>query len=106
MGRRYQQPTILSNEWPNDVFDDLSKPLFLDIGCGKGGFLLELLSNTNNTAKIDIDKYNYIGLEIRPLVAHHANERLKKKKYESLNGRLNFIGCNANFDLERILSRY
>eukprot|EP00536_Pseudo-nitzschia_multiseries_P002327 jgi/Psemu1/301328/fgenesh1_kg.30_\ len=47
------------------------------------------------------DDYNYIGLEIRPIVVYHAQERVQKR---NLGGRLDFVGCNANVDLERLLT--
>lgn len=96
LARQYQQPTLLSETWPLDVFDDCSKPLHLDIGCGKGGFLLDMAGN-------DTTVYNYLGLEIRPLVAQYAKDRIQ---VHDLQSRLDFIGCNANVDLERLLTRY
>ena len=94
---QYQQHTILSDAWPQDVFDDCSKPLFLDIGCSKGGFLIKYV---NATAASD---YNYLGLEVRPMVAAYAKERIA---VHNLTGKLDFLGCNANVDLDRILNRY
>jgi tRNA (guanine-N7-)-methyltransferase len=71
--------------------------LHLDIGCGKGGFLLDM-------AVSDVAKsYNYLGLEIRPLVASYARERVI---LHDVAGHLDYLGCNANVDLRRILSRY
>ena len=96
LARRFQLQTILSENWPYDMFDDLAsnKPFFLDIGCSRGGFLVELCTQRP-------DEYNYLGLEIRPLVAHQAQERVTKHQ---LNGKLGFVGCNANVDLHRLLS--
>ena len=94
LAEKFQRPTELSPEWPADVFDDLSKPLFLDIGCSRGGFLVDI-------AKSRPDDYNYLGLEIRPIVVYLAKERIQKHK---LQGRLDFVGCNANVDLERLLN--
>jgi len=94
LAKKFQQPTTLSENWPGDVFDNLSKPIFLDIGCSRGGFLLDLASQRP-------DDYNYLGLEIRPIVVYHAKERVPK---HDLAGRLDFVGCNANVDLERLLA--
>ena len=47
--------------------------------------------------------YNYLGLEIRPLVASYARERVI---VHDVGGHLDYIGCNANVDLRRILARY
>lgn len=95
LSRRYQQPTFLSEDWPTDVLADLSKPLHLDIGCGRGGFLLEMAQ-----AK---PEQNYLGLEIRPSIYQYALDRVERR---GLTGRLTFVGCNANVDLDRILSIY
>mmetsp|Transcript_60351 Transcript_60351/g.67525 ORF Transcript_60351/g.67525 Transcript_60351/m.67525 type:complete len:343 (+) Transcript_60351:37-1065(+) len=94
LARKFQQPTVLSVNWPQDVFQDLSKPLLLDIGCSRGGFLIDMASERP-------DDYNYLGLEIRPIVVYHAKERIAK---HNLQGRLDFVGCNANIDLERLLT--
>mmetsp|Transcript_7433 Transcript_7433/g.18220 ORF Transcript_7433/g.18220 Transcript_7433/m.18220 type:complete len:340 (-) Transcript_7433:253-1272(-) len=94
LAQKFQQPTTLSKNWPEDVFDDLSKPIFLDIGCSRGGFLIDMASQRP-------DDYNYLGLEIRPIVVYHAKERVEK---HGLQGGLDFVGCNANVDLERLLT--
>ena len=94
LSRRFQMNTILPDDWPRNVFNDLSRPLFLDIGCAKGGFLLEV-------AQLRPKEYNYLGLEIRPIVVHHAQQRIEK---HGLKGHLEFVGCNANVDLNRLLT--
>jgi len=94
LSQKFQMPTILSPSWPESYLDP-TLPLFLDIGCGKGTFLLEMASQFP-------DK-NYLGLEIRPPVARLAQTRVVKW---GLSERLKFIGCNANVDLNRILKDY
>ena len=47
-------------------------------------------------------KWNYLGLEIRPLVAQYARERIPSQA----QGRLDFLGCNVNVDLDRLLTQY
>ncbi len=49
------------------------------------------------------EKRNYLGLEIRPSVAQFAKERVMKR---NLDGIIDFVGCNANVDLDRILHQY
>jgi tRNA (guanine-N7-)-methyltransferase len=95
LSSKFQQPTVLSKDWPRDVFQDFSLPLFLDIGCSRGGFLLQVATQRPND-------YNYLGLEIRPVVAQHAKDRLFKRPH--VQGHLDFVGCNANVDLERLLT--
>jgi tRNA G46 methylase TrmB len=123
--------------------------LGVDVGCGKGGFLLALAeqrkeeekgldgnadenldaeaislkkqkrnylldahveknttANTNtNTNQYDTknEKRNYLGLEIRSSVAFYARERIPRR---DLNGIIDFVGCNANVDLDRLLTSY
>ncbi len=78
----------------------------IDIGCGKGGYLLSMAKKQmvaeENEEEIN-EKRNYLGLEIRPSVAQFAKERITRR---NLDGIIDFVGCNANVDLERILSRY
>merc|ERR1719253_1789398 len=83
LARRFQEPTVLSGNWPNDVYDNLSstKPFFLDIGCARGGFLINMASQFPND-------YNYLGLEIRPSTAYYAKQRVAK---HSLVGKLDFV---------------
>jgi tRNA (guanine-N7-)-methyltransferase len=95
LASQFQLPTILSHDWPRDVFTDISRPLHLDIGCGKGGFLLEVAAARPDT--------NYLGLEIRPSVVQFAKERIER---HDLTGCLDYVGCNANVDLDRILKRH
>ncbi|KAL7431859.1 hypothetical protein ACHAXH_002609 [Discostella pseudostelligera] len=42
LSRRYSMSAELPPNWPYSVFDNVELPLYLDVGCGKGGFLLEL----------------------------------------------------------------
>jgi len=95
LARKYQMETELPDGWPSNVFDEMVRPLHIDIGCGKGGFLL-------NLAKERPGK-NYLGLEIRPSVVEFAQERVA---IHNLEGSLAFVGCNANVDIARILSLY
>lgn len=123
LSRRFQMPTDLPENWPYSDFTNVNLPLYLDIGCGKGGFLLELVgrrhgadykdgtdSYMNNTRSFTdtTDDWlpstmNYLGLEIRPGVSQYAQNRVEKR---GLSGKLSFVGCNANVDLDRLLSLY
>lgn len=143
LSRRYQMAADLPNNWPYSDFGNVNRPLYLDIGCGKGGFLLELVgrrhgnkNNSNNSNEkqggSDLEKaingvrddtfmnitktlfedrtddwlppdMNYLGLEIRPGVSQYAQARVEKR---GLGGTLSFLGCNANVDLDRLLTLY
>lgn len=123
LSRRFQMPTDLPENWPYSDFTNVDLPLYLDIGCGKGGFLLELVGRRHGTEYKDgTDSYmnntrsftdttdewlpstmNYLGLEIRPGVSQYAQNRVEKR---GLSGKLSFVGCNANVDLDRLLTLY
>ena len=139
LSRRYSMAAELPPNWPTSVFDNMELPLYLDIGCGKGGFLLELAGSkvrciesiggvmpsitydyddddelkeiTFSSSSIPFSSYlwplpshmNYLGLEIRPGVSQYAQARVSKRK---LDGVVSFVGCNANVDLDRLLTLY
>jgi len=68
--RYVPQPDDLRGQWAS-FFDDPTKPLRVELGCGKGGFLAQLaLRNTG---------YNYLGVDIKSemlVVAKRTIERL------------------------------
>jgi tRNA (guanine-N7-)-methyltransferase len=104
LASQYQQQTILPDNWPRSDFLDPSKPLHVDIGCGKGGFLFDFAvckSTRDSPSTPRSFQYNHLGLEIRPPVVQLAKSRLG-----TLQGHVDIIGCNANVDLDRILSLY
>lgn len=94
LASKFQQKTTLTPAWPRDTFHDMSRPLFLDIGCSRGGFLVDIAAQRPKD-------YNYLGLEIRPIVVYQAQQRVEK---HNLEGHLGFVGCNANVDLERLMT--
>jgi len=100
LSRKHQKPVQLDTNWVSKAFTDPTSPLLLDIGCAKGGFLLDMASSSS---PINERQRNYLGLEIRPDVAKYAQSRVKPR---NLDGRLYFIGCNVSVDLDRILTDY
>lgn len=107
---QFQLPCDLPSTWPRAAYTTcLSKPLFVDIGCGKGGFLLKLAAATaveeelNKDPVVRWNQYNFLGIEIRPSVVEYAQLRCSKQHQ---SGRLSFVGCNVNVDLDRLLHRY
>lgn len=67
------------------------QPLHLDIGCGKGEFLLQM-------AGLEPD-WNFLGLEIRRPVVEYA---LQRRDLAGLDN-LHFLFCNANVSLRPLL---
>lgn len=89
LSKKYQTP-ITPPDWQT-VYALPDQPLHLDIGCGKGRFLLEMAQQQPD--------WNFLGLEIRkPLVeqANHWREELGLAN-------LFYLFCNANNSLGPLL---
>lgn len=90
LSRKYQI-AIAPPDWQT-IYAKVDRPLHLDIGCGRGKFLLEL-------AQHSIDQ-NYLGLEIREPLVDQANEW----RAELGSSNLYYLFCNANNSLRPLLS--
>lgn len=89
LSKKYQTP-ISPPDWSR-LYHAHDRPLHLDIGCGKGRFLLQM-------AQVQ-PEWNFLGLEIRePLVAQ-ANGW----KTELGLTNLHYLFCNANNSLRPLL---
>ena len=73
------------------VYGDESLPLHLDIGCGRGRFLLEMAESDKTQ--------NFLGVEIREPIVIEANEITTERKIENLH----YEFCNATIDLDVLL---
>lgn len=90
LSRKYQQP-VAAPEW-SKIFVDRTHPLHLDIGCGRGHFLLAMAQQQPD--------WNFLGLEIRqPLVAQ-AN--LWREELGLTN--LHYLFCNVTTSLRPLLA--
>mmetsp|Transcript_16270 Transcript_16270/g.35238 ORF Transcript_16270/g.35238 Transcript_16270/m.35238 type:complete len:330 (-) Transcript_16270:138-1127(-) len=69
-------PVPFGGDWTK-VFQDLSKPMVLDIGCAKGRFCLE-------GAKL-FPQFNWLGIEIREALTVRANEWAKEENLSNLH---------------------
>ncbi|OKH28431.1 tRNA (guanosine(46)-N7)-methyltransferase TrmB [Chroogloeocystis siderophila] len=90
LSQKYQTP-IQPLNWEK-VYANATQPLHLDIGCGKGRFLLEMATSEPH--------WNFLGLEIRePLVveANHLRDELGLCN-------LHYLFCNVNNSLAPLLS--
>lgn len=75
----------------SDIFANPELPLFIDIGCGRGRFLLKM-------AELDKDS-NFLGLEIREPLVDEANEIAEAHKLKNLH----YHFCNATLALDKLL---
>ena len=76
---------------PQDLFEDDSLPIHLDIGSARGMFLIQLASNKLN--------WNHLGVEIRNKLVVSAERERKQLQ----NKNLKFLFCNANVSLRKWL---
>lgn len=90
LSKKYETPAS-PPDWEK-VYADLTLPLHLDIGCGRGRFLL-------NMAQLQPD-WNFLGLEIRKPLVDEANEQQTSAGLTNLH----FLFCNVNNSLRSLLS--
>ncbi len=89
LARQYQT-AIAPPDW-SQIYTQLHHPLHLDIGCGRGKFLLEM-------AQAQPD-WNFLGLEIRQPLVGEANRRRDELGLTNLH----YLFCNANTSLPGLL---
>ena len=77
-----------------DIFNDMTKPLHLDIGCGSGNFLMYLANHNKN--------WNYIGLEIREKLVNKSKLKLKDESIDNLF----FAFGNAEYLIEDCIGKF
>ena len=90
LSEKYQHP-VAAPDWEK-IYADLSHPLHLDIGCGRGHFLLAMAQQEPD--------WNFLGLEIREPLVTQAN--LWQAELGLTN--LHYLFCNANRSLQPLLS--
>ncbi len=73
------------------VFANPDLPLHLDIGCGRGRFLLKMAETES--------AWNFLGVEIREPLVIEANEISDSRKLRNLR----YEFCNAMIDLDVLL---
>ncbi|HEY9878311.1 MAG TPA: tRNA (guanosine(46)-N7)-methyltransferase TrmB [Leptolyngbyaceae cyanobacterium] len=92
LSEKYQAP-VQPPDW-TQVFAQPNQPLHIDIGCGKGFFLMQM-------APLNPD-WNFLGLEIRqPLV-----EQSLRRRDEAALTNLHFLFCNANIALQTLMESW
>jgi len=89
LSQKYQTPAT-PPDW-RSLFATPEQPLHLDIGCGKGRFLLQM-------AALQPD-WNFLGLEIREPLVEQANSWRLEQGLTNLH----YLFCNANNSLRPIL---
>jgi tRNA (guanine-N7-)-methyltransferase len=90
LSRKYQQP-IAPPDWKN-IYADRFQPLHLDIGCGRGQFLLTMAQQQPT--------WNFLGLEIREPLVVQANQWRDAAGLTNLH----YVFCNVTSSLRPLLA--
>ena len=69
-----QNPQDYKNKW-NTVFDDNSKPLYIELGCGKGGFISQIVVNH--------PEINFIAMDIKSEMLVLAKRKIEQSCREA-----------------------
>jgi tRNA (guanine-N7-)-methyltransferase len=89
LSQKYQVP-VQPPDWQK-IFAKPDQPLHLDIGCGRGRFLLSM-------AQCEPD-WNFLGLEIREPLVEQANNWKDELGLQNLH----YLFCNVNNSIAPIL---
>ena len=92
LSQKYQAPVAIP-DW-SQVYSNPQQPLHIDIGCGKGIFLLQM-------AQCQPD-WNFLGLEIRRPVVDQA----QKRQQEAGLSNLHVMFCNVNISFEHLMQSW
>lgn len=90
LSSKYQQSVSLP-DW-SQIYSNLSLPFYLDLGCARGRFLLQMAQK--------YPEKNYLGVEIREALVDEANEI----KTASGLTNLHYLFANINISLEELLA--
>jgi tRNA (guanine-N7-)-methyltransferase len=92
LSEKYQAPVAIP-PW-SEVFANPQQPLHIDIGCGKGIFVLSMAQLA--------PEWNFLGLEIRRPVVESAQRRQQEAGLSNLH----FMFCNVNISLRSLLESW
>lgn len=89
-----ENPTLFKGKW-HEVFNN-QNPIYLEIGCGKGSFILKKAMSDENA--------NYIAIEGQANVCLRALEKAEAKKQKNLKVIIGFVNDLKEFFSEGELS--
>lgn len=92
LSHKYQTPVELP-DWAS-IYVGLHRPLHIDIGSGKGQFLLQMAAQHPN--------WNFLGLDIRQPVVDYALRQRNRVGHDNLH----FVFCNVNVSLRSLLESW
>lgn len=86
------EPEKIKGEWRNQ-FKESEKPLHLELGCGKGGFISKIAVQNPNV--------NYIAIDLVDAMLGLAKRKIEEE-YKNANREIDNV-LITRFDIERIL---
>jgi tRNA (guanine-N7-)-methyltransferase len=86
------EPENIKGEWRNQ-FKESEKPLHLELGCGKGGFISKIAVQNPNV--------NYIAIDLVDAMLGLAKRKIEEE-YKNANREIDNV-LITRFDIERIL---
>lgn len=92
LSQKYQS-VVTPPDW-SEIYGDPQRSLHIDIGCGKGQFLLQM-------AQL-VPDWNFLGLEIREPVVDMAQQYRDQAELTNLH----FLFCNANTSLQSLMASW
>lgn len=92
LSRKFQQPVTVP-DW-QQIYAQSDRPWHLDIGCARGGFLLEM-------AQLKADT-NFLGIEIRQPLVIDANQKRDRLGLTNLHYLFGNINSSAEILLESL----
>ncbi len=98
LSQRYQQPLAIP-DW-STVFADPTRPLWLDIGCGRGYFVEQMAQLARDSPTATGGDRNFLGVEIREPLVEQANARREALQLTNLA----YLFYNANVGLRDLLN--
>lgn len=84
----FQQPLTIQYGWNEQVYKDSTKPLLIDLGCGKGWFCLHYAEAYPD--------WNVLGLEIRESLVQRVSTTLSDSFVATTNGII-YLGNDLGF---------
>lgn len=85
------EPETIKGKWRNQ-FKESNKPLYLELGCGKGGFISQIASKHPEN--------NYIAIDLVDAMLGLAKRKIEEE-YKKVEGETNNV-LITRFDIERI----
>jgi tRNA (guanine-N7-)-methyltransferase len=103
--KRMLNPFLIRDVYPTPdwslIYTDPTRPLLLDIGCAKGGYIEQLRTNCRKGFSSWKEPWNFLGVELYNRLADAANQAELERNHHEKD--LYYIGTNINVSLESLV---